>query len=412
MLDIDLLFSFLLMGILFIRQVIIFKQPNKINYAPLLLGVGGIGTMTHLLLQPENEDFILLLRESMLPFFVGLILFIIMNIMRQTQQQQNTVYEHDFTDSLMDQVMQLKAYVGVLEGNQHQLHEQEDTMQHDMTVLFEKEIDALHVIQENQKGLIEQLSSIIDVQNESLKDFEDFTQREMPDLDNVIHRHIDMFRVAEQDHFNQIKQLVEGSEQIALGEKLDAFRVTIDHMAENNREAAKEMVAQASRETRVMLSDFSKQLTALRSQAEGIATSLSEDETMFQSLREQSQLVMKQMVLSAQQMNEISSDGERIRAIYEPLGGLNKEVVEIHDDYISARLQLETLAKTLRAVETDRLEKMQHYIEALGDQLDNKIGDSMDALHEHYHIAQKDISKSVKELSSRNRLQQSYQADA
>ncbi len=412
MLDIDLLFSFLLMGILFIRQVIIFRQPNKINYAPLLLGVGGIGAMMHLLLHPENEDFILLFRESMLPFFVGLILFIIMNIMRQTQQQQTTIVEHDFTDSLMDQVIQLKAYINVLEENQHQLHEQEDTMQHDMTLVFEKEISALHAIQENQKGLLEQLSSIISVQNESLKNFEDFTQKEMPDLDNVIHRHIDMFRVAEQDHFNQVKQLLESSEQTALGEKLDAFRVTIDHLAENNREAAKEMIAQASRETKVMLSDFSKQLTALRSQAEGIATSLSEDETMFQSLREQSQLVMKQIVLSAQQMNEISGDGERIRGIYEPLGGLNKEIVEIHDDYISAKLQLETLTKTLRAVETDRLEKMQHFIETLGEQLDNKIGESMDTLHEHYHIAQKDISKSVKELSSRNKLQQSYQADA
>jgi hypothetical protein len=255
------------------------------------------------------------------------------------------------------------------------------------------------------------LSSIITVQKESLKNFEVFTQQEMPDLDNVIHRHIDMFRVAEQDHFNQLKSLLENSEYIALSEKLDAFRVALDHLSQDNRDAAKEMVAQASRETKMMLSDFSKQLLALRSQTEAIATVLSEDETMFQSLREQSQLVMKQMVLSAQQMNEISSESERIRDIYGPLGALNKEISETHDDYVSAKLQLETLTKTLRAVESDRLAKMQHFIEALGEQLDAKIGESMNRLHEHYHIAQKDISQSVKELSSRNKLQQSYQSE-
>lgn len=411
MFDIDLLFSFILMALLFVRQVMIFKMPNKINYAPLVLGVGGIGAMMHLLLHPENDDFILLVRESVLPFFVGLMLFIIMNIMRQTQQQQMMSDQKEFTESLMEQVTQLKAYIGLLEDNQERLHAKEDSIKHDMATVFKKEIDALHAIQKNQQGLVEQLGEVIEHQERSLKGFEVFTQQEMPDIDNVIHRHIDMLRIAEKDHFNQIKALLEGADQKVLIENLEMFRRRVDHLLENNKEAANEMVAQAGRQTRTMLSDLSKQLMALKSQAEGMTTSLTEDEAMLASLREQTQLVMKQLTLSAQQINSIYDESEHIRQIYEPLHDVSKEVVAIQDDYMTARVRLEQLTQALGSAESEHLEKMQQYIETLGEQLEGKVDASMQSLQEHYHIAEKDISQSVKELSTRSKAQQSYQGE-
>jgi len=409
--DLDLLFSFILMGLLFIRQVVIFKLPNKINYAPLLLGIGAIGAMMHLLLHPEQEDFFLLVRESVLPFLVGLMLFIIMNIMRQTQDQQSMVDLRDFTESLMDQMTQLREYFSLLEKDQDHLHKQEDSMQHDMSRVFEKEIEALHTIQKNQHDLIERLGEMMRHQETAFKEFEVFSKQEMPDIDNVIHRHIDMLRIAEKDHFNQIKGLLVNVDQKSLIEKLDSFRIDVDHLLMNNKEAAKEMVAQAGRETRTMLSDLSRQLTALRSQAEGMTTALSEDEVMFASLREQSQLVMRQMVLSAEQINGIATESERIREIYEPLQAVSGEVAGIKEEYDNARLQLEQLAQMLSSVESDRLEQMQRYIETLGEHLEGKVDESMKSLQEHYHIAERDISQSVKELSAKNKLHASYQGD-
>lgn len=409
--DLDILLTFIIMGVLFVRQVVIFRQPNKINYAPLLLGVGGIGAMTHLLLNPENEIFITLFRESMLPFFAGLMLFIIMNIMRQIQQQQMTIDQHDFTESLLDQVTQLKAYIGVLEENQNRLRRQEDVMKHDMKVIFEKEINALHTIQENQNAFIEQIESITSHQQESLKNFQTFTQKELPDIDNVIHRHIDLFRISEQDHFNQIRKMLEQSEHAAVGEKLDLMQQSVSQLSASFNKAAENMVVQARREIKELLADFSRQLHSLRSQTEGIATSLSEDETIMQDVREQSQIVMKQMVLSAQQMSDILNDSEHIKDIYDPLGVLTREITVIQSDYVTAKLQLDRLTEALKTIETEQLVKMEHYIEDLGEKLRKEVGESMDRLHEHYYIAQKDISKSVQELSSRSKIQQSYQGD-
>ena len=54
---------------------------------------------------------------------------------------------------------------------------------------------------------------------------------------------------------------------------------------------------------------------------------------------------------------------------------------------------------------------MRLQIDELADQLNEKIESSIAQLHEHYHIAEKDISKTVKELTSRVKMQQSYGAE-
>ena len=59
-------------------------------------------------------------------------------------------------------------------------------------------------------------------------------------------------------------------------------------------------------------------------------------------------------------------------------------------------------------MDAQQIEQMREQIEALSEKLNERIDTSLEKLHEHYHIAQKDISQTVKELSSRARLQQSY----
>ena len=46
MFDIDLLIAFAFMALLFLRQISILKQPNKINYASLIIIIGTIGGYT------------------------------------------------------------------------------------------------------------------------------------------------------------------------------------------------------------------------------------------------------------------------------------------------------------------------------------------------------------------------------
>jgi len=84
----DLLLAFTFMGILFLRQIAILKQPNKINYAPLMIGIGAISSLVHFIINPEFTETLLLIRESIFPFLVALLLYIVMNILHQTQVSQ------------------------------------------------------------------------------------------------------------------------------------------------------------------------------------------------------------------------------------------------------------------------------------------------------------------------------------
>ncbi len=148
---IDFLVTYGIMGLLFLRQILVFRQPNKINYAPLLLGVGAIGSMVHLLLHPETDNFLLLLRESLLPMFAGLMLFIVMNILQQARQHRYLQTQQEFTQKLIDQVESLQSYISKLEANQQLLSEKEDSTRDRMGDIFESERRALETIIENQQ---------------------------------------------------------------------------------------------------------------------------------------------------------------------------------------------------------------------------------------------------------------------
>ena len=89
MFDSDLLLAFLFMAVLFLRQIYILKQPNKINYSPLMIGIGAISSIVHFIIQPQVQDFVLLLRQAAFPLLVALLLYMVMNVLHQTQETES-----------------------------------------------------------------------------------------------------------------------------------------------------------------------------------------------------------------------------------------------------------------------------------------------------------------------------------
>jgi ABC-type transporter Mla subunit MlaD len=412
---IDFLITFVVMALLFMRQVAVFKQPNKINYAPLLLGVGAIGSMVHLLLHPENENFLLLFRESLLPLFAGLMLFIVMNILQQARQHRYMQTQQEFTQKLVDQVEQLQEYIGKLEVNQHLISAKEDMTRHKMNDIFEEEHNALETIKQNQEHFVGQINSIFERQEAVFNRLETFTQKEMPDLDNVVHRHIDMLRIAEQDHFNQLKQALKRLEEMPRDttneEAVHAIENGIARLADLQGEIGIAIGRQAGNEFDKIVEDLSQRFKLLKSQSESFSVALNEDENILRELRSQSELVMKQILLTAKSMDEVVSNSERVRELYKPLNDLIAEIENVHSDYVKAKVKLDMLTSSLQSMDELQIEKMREHIEELSVKLSERIDGSLQKLHEHYHIAQKDISQTVQELSSKAKIQQSYNVE-
>ena len=60
------------------------------------------------------------------------------------------------------------------------------------------------------------------------------------------------------------------------------------------------------------------------------------------------------------------------------------------------------------SVEEFQFEKIREHIENLSITLSDKVEESLKNLHEHYNIAQKDITQTVQELSKRAKIARSY----
>ncbi len=412
MFDLDLLITFTLMGLLFLRQIAIFKQPNKINYSPLLLGIGAIGSMSHLLLHPEHSDFYILFRESLLPMFFGLLLYIIMNILHQTQVGIESQKRTDVLSRFAIEVEHIKRNMEASEVRLQSLNATEQEIKHILEKFSNIDFSSLKSIEENQQTFVQKFEAIFEQQHEALKKFENFTEEKMPDVDAVIHRHIDMLRIAEQDHYNHIQKalLAVMNETKELSKAMNTIQNTPAPALISDAKI-NEVVLKTDQLLQQVVTDFERQIISLRAQSEGIATAMSESDRLVGDIREQEELIMSQLLLSSHRMQDLQEQSADIRSVYEPLLALMEKMTEVKTDYTQAKERLNILTQSLQSVEEFQFEKMREHIETLSETLSDKIEQSLDNLHDHYNIAQKDITKTVQELSSKAKIARSYQSD-
>ena len=85
-----------------------------------------------------------------------------------------------------------------------------------------------------------------------------------------------------------------------------------------------------------------------------------------------------------------------------------REIEMIKNDYKKSQLKLSSIAKEFKENESEQIELMKEQINSLNETLSQRIDESLDKLHEHYHIAEEDITKSVQILSKKAQLKKGY----
>ncbi|MDD5156930.1 hypothetical protein [Sulfurimonas sp.] len=407
MFDIDLLVAFVFMGLLFLRQTSILKQPNKINYAPLMLGIGALSGVVHFMIQPHNSDIFLVLKGSLSPLFVSLLLYMIMNIMHQTQQSEQSKIQFEFTKALIEQITQLKEFASDLEKAMITNQNEDRLAQHDTREKFKKDIKVLEAIQINQDKFLEKFDEMQRWHKGITKLFENFTEVQLPSLDDVFHKHIDILRITEQDHFNKVKSTLQKAvddrdEMIGDLEGLKNSVITISSTV------SQDIVSSVSGQLLEVAKIFEKQLISLKSHTESMNTALYESESKLSVIKEQSEIIMKQMVLSSKKMSEIKEQNSGLHDTYHVVKDLVSEIEDIKTDYVKAQAELTFIVRDMRYTEIKHIEEMKSQIDDLSHSLSTKIEESIEKLHEHYHIAGDNITESVQILSKKINLQKGY----
>jgi chromosome segregation ATPase len=412
MFDIDLLVAFAFMTLLFLRQVSISKQPNKINYAPLMIAIGAISSVIHFIMQPDVSDVIHLLRESFFPLLVSLLLYIVMNILHQTQVSQNARVQDEFISMLIIQMDQLKKFIAELEERMSLSALEDREAQREIREKFKQDINTLDAIQTNQSKFLDKFDDLESWHKDVSKEFEHFTAVQMPELDKVVHKHIDIFRVAETEHYHQLKKMIESSvdSKQSISDEMNKLHESMQSMKSLSDDIAKAITRHTLQQLSGVTKSFESEISALKSHAQGVKTSLSEGENTLGAIRVQSEMIMKQMVLSSTRMKELKEQNEGLYDIYSIIKELMNDIEAIKADYVKAQSQLSVISREFKEVENKQMEDMKKEIEVLSTTLSAKIDSSLLKLHEHYHIAEDDITDSVKILAKKAQLQKGYQS--
>lgn len=406
----DLLLSFAFMAILFLRQISILKQPNKINYAPLMIGIGLIASIVHFIIHPEAENFVMLVRESLFPLLVSLLLYIVMNIMHQTQEKEHDKLHDEFSRVMVEQITQLKEFMSELEGRLTACQQDDRMAQEEIRAKFKEDIQALDSIQTNQIKFLGKFEEMDAWHKTVSQEFEEFTDAQMPKLSSIIHEHIDILRVSEQDHYNKLKNILEkaGASRAEIAEDMDDIKESVNNMQNIAESIAQSIIKHTIQQLSGVTKSFENEITSLKSHSEGIKTSLLESENTLGVIREKSELIMKQMVLSANKMNDLQEKNTGLHDVYTTIKELMLDMEVIKADYVKAQAQLSVISNELQSSEDEQIDTMKQQIENLGKELTQSIEESLNKLHEHYHIADEDITQSVQILAKKAQLQRGY----
>ncbi|ADN09070.1 hypothetical protein [Sulfurimonas autotrophica] len=399
MLHDDLMIAFIVMGILFLRQIVILKRPNKINYAPLILGVGAIGSIVHFIIHTQNTNILLLIRESLFPLLFALILYVIMNILHQTQQSQLAKTQEEFIKVLLQQMNQLKSFLLDIEKRIAISRSEDRNAQEEIREKFKEDIKALDSIQLNQTKLINKFDMMENISKDVSKSFNYFSEVKLPELDNIVHTHIDILRVAEQDHYKKLQNLLNEAldNRFNFTNEINEVKVKLDELKMMAGDISQDIVSQTSSKLSTLTKAFENEILLLKSHASSMDTTLSESENRLVNVKNQSEMIIKQMILSVKNMHELESKTADLPKIFSQFSSLIEDIEAIKSDYVKSQSQLGNILKTLESSTADELYKM-----------NEKLENSLEKLSEHYAKIDSDKAQNVNLLAKKAQLKKGY----
>lgn len=410
MFSVDFLVSFGFMALLFLRQVYILKQPNKINYAPLMLAIGFISTILHFITYPDVAETAALVRESLFPLLISLILFLIMNIMHQTQQSELARNQEQFVKVLANELSQLKSFILELENRMSEAQKEDREAQEEIIEKFKGDLEALGTIQSNQMKFVEMFSDVERSLADVKKEYKYFSEVQVPELDSVVHKHIDILRVSEQEHYNNLKSMLQDANQsrFDLTDDIEGLKTNIDGIKNISNEIASSIIKHTLSQLSSVTRSYEAQINLLKSHSEGIKTLLSEDDAILSNIRSQSEILLKQMSLMNNKMSDFQNKQTEFSDVYKNIATLIGDIEAIKSDYVKAQSQLSSISSELLETKDKKVYEMKKNLDELSENLSNKINESLAKLHEHYHIASKDITQSVQVLAKKAQLHKGY----
>jgi len=395
MFKIDLIILFLVMGTLFIRQIMILKYQNKIDYSLVILGIGVMGSLLHFITHPQITDIVPLLRESFLPMVVAIFLFIILNIVTQIQQTDKNTQLHS---ELIEQIVALQKSLIRLDEKIALFYNDEKKAQNDVSEKLRVDIEALKSIEINQTKFLTKFDELAVLYEDVSLSFRNFTTIEMPELDSVVHKHIDIMRVANQDHFNQLqtelRKILQNREEMI--EESKTLKTNLISMTD----VSNEIVTSINKTISYQLKEFTKPLevktNSLKLSSEAVLRDLDKSEKIVETIQKYAEFIHKEMDISALKMRDFEEHKNNMLDIFTISKKLITDIEQVKTDYTKSQIKLEMVVGDFKLSESEQIEAMKKQIDILGEMLTQK------------QETNAEITRNVSILSQHNKIKEGY----
>ena len=397
---------------LFWRQLVIFKMRQKIDYAPVVLIIGMISSVSLFVFSKGTGELKHDIQYALMPLLISLIFYMIMYVLRQFNLNRSSAEKESHERLLSTLIADIQGYFGVLDEKLSGLQNAEKQTLEAVQLTLKSELSDFSQLSQRQKMILQKLEQMFTQEERSLLEIQKFLQTDMVDFDKVVHRHIDILRIAEQDHFNKLQEILSSMrharEETKVIEAIKSLENRLLNLEGNFEKNASVIIGDVKKELVSTINSLSGDLSHTKQLSESLNVSTQEYEAKLQELHKQASMLLQKSDTIHESMEDTHAQSLKIRPVYASLNELIGRLMDIYGEYKHAKKELHILASELGNAEERHFKIMDKKIDTLGEDIHAKIEDSLRELQEHYHFADKEVSNTVKTLAAKAQLQKSY----
>ena len=398
--------------ILFWRQLLVFKLSRKINYAPIVLIFGSISSISLFAFLEGSGDLKMDIQHALMPLLISLMFYMVMHIMHQVNVVHSKAAKENHEKLLSRLITDISSYFTILDDKLSAIENTEEKTLEAVQLTLKNELSEFNQLSSQQSQLSTKLEEMYKQEESALMKIQRFLEHDILDLDTVVHRHIDILRIAEQDHFNKIHDILDSmnkdKDDSAVEEAVTNLSRSITIMQENYVKSVSSVAKEVSREVALSLESMSTELNHAKQLSESLNLSAKEYEVKLNELHKHSSELLQKSDTINESMEDAYQQSQKLRPVYSSLNELITRLMDIYAEYKHAKKELHVLASELGNAEERHFVMMDKKMDDLGIDIHQKIDASLHELKEHYHIADRDVTTTVKALAAKAQLQKSY----
>lgn len=396
---------------IFWRQLIILKMAQKINYAPLVLVIGSISSIS-LFVFSSSGEFQNDIKYALIPLLISLVFYMLMYIMNQMNINRSSSQRESHEHLLSTLIADISGYFGVLDEKLSAIVNTDEKTLQAVQMALRNELSEFTQISKRQELISKKIEDMYTHEEAALLNIQKFIEKDVIDLDKVLHRHIDILRVSEQDHFNKLQNRIDMIDENRKGSDtnivLEEMNSRISKMQESFERSASLIIENTKTHLSEALKKMHSDLGNTKQLSEALYLSTQEYEVKLNELHKQASLLLQKSDIIHESMADTFEQSKKVRPVYNSLNELISRLMDIYAEYKHAKKELNILAGELGNAEERHFELMDAKIDILGENIHKKIEASLKELKEHYHIADRDVTSTVKTLAAKAQLQKSY----